>query len=191
MTLQESLSVSCRKIIGLTTQSSTVSEFSLTAAAGEVVGFQLLLRGDEDEKVSVKVQLDEPEPRIDLHQAVYVPANGRLIPDPLLPMPDSISLKPDTDHCVVADIYIPFDASPGLRQGKITVSDGRVVPLVIKVLPFALPRQATFFCEMNGYGLAGSRRGLLCPAANRVRSSSSLQYPALLAPYRSPGSEEE
>ncbi len=132
----------------------------LTAAAGEVVGFQLLLRsqqGKRDEKVSVKVQLDEVEPRIDLHQAVYVPAKaeagGRLIPDPLLPMPDSILLEPDVDRSVVADIYVPFDAVPGLRTGKITISDGRVVPLEIKVLPFALPRKATFFCEMNGYGL--------------------------------------
>ncbi|MDA1229445.1 MAG: hypothetical protein O2856_01600 [Planctomycetota bacterium] len=132
----------------------------LTAAAGEVVGFQLLLRrhqGKRDEKVSVRVQLNKPEPRIDLHQAVYVPAKakagGRMIPDPLLPMPDSISLKPDADHCVVADIYFSFDAVPGLRTGKITVSDGRVVPLEIRILPFALPRQATFFCEMNGYGL--------------------------------------
>jgi hypothetical protein len=132
----------------------------LTAAAGEVVGFQLLLRGQQgqqDEKVSVKVQLDEPEPRIDLHQAVYIPlkaeVGGRLIPDPLLPMPDSISLTHDTDQCVIVDIYVPFDASPGLRNGKITISDGRVVPLVVKTLPFALPRQATFFCEMNGYGL--------------------------------------
>ena len=132
----------------------------LTAAAGEVVGFQLLLRshqGKRDEKVSVKVQLDEVGPRIDLHQAVYVPAmaeaGGRLIPDPLLPMPESILINPDTDRSVVADVYIPFDAVPGLRTGKITISDGRVVPLEIKVLPFALPRQATFLCEMNGYGL--------------------------------------
>lgn len=125
----------------------------LTAAAGEVVGFQLLLRGDAGKKVSVKVQLDEPEPRIDLYQAVYVPANGHSIPDPLLPLPDSISLKPDSDQSIVADIYIPFDTSPSLRRGKITISDGRVVPLMIKILPFALPRQASFFCEMNGYGL--------------------------------------
>ena len=94
----------------------------LTAAAGEVLGFQLLLRsqqGKRDENVSVEVHLNEPQPRIDLHHAVYVPAKagagGRLIPDPLLPMPDSISLKPDADYCVVADIYIPFDAIPGLR----------------------------------------------------------------------------
>ena len=132
----------------------------LTAAAGEVVGFQLLLRSQESKRnqnVSLKVELDEMRPRIDLHQAVYVPAKAesgrRLIPDPLLPMPASILLEPDTDSSLAADIYVPFDADPGLRTGKITISDGRELPLEMKVLPFALPRQATFFCEMNGYGL--------------------------------------
>ena len=106
----------------------------LTAAAGEVVGFQLLLRSHQKkhEKVSVNVQLDELTSRIDLHQAVYVPtkaeAGGRLIPDPLLPMPDSILLESDADRSIVADIYIPFDAVAGLRTGKITISDGRIVP---------------------------------------------------------------
>ena len=170
----------------------------LTAAAGEVVGFQLLLRshrGKRDENVSIKVQLDDMEPRIDLHQAVYVPtkaeATGRLIPDPLLPLLDSISLEPDADRCVVADLYIPFDANPGVRTGKNTISDGRVVPLEIKVLPFALPRQATFFCEMNGYGLARSRRRILCPARSRVGPSSSLKHPSLLAQHGGSGIKEE
>ena len=132
----------------------------LTGAAGEVVGFQILLRSHQvkrGDNVSVKVQLDDVKPRIDLHQAVYVPTKAdsgtRLIPDPLLPMPGSISLEPDADRCIIADVYLPFDAAPGVRTGKITISDGRVVPLEIKVLSFALPRQATFFCEMNGYGL--------------------------------------
>ena len=132
----------------------------LTAAAGEVVGFQLLLRRQDAKhaaNVSVSIQLDKMKSRIDLHQAAYVPTRGtsglRLIPDPLLPMPASVSLEPDVDRCVVADVYIPFDSSPGMRTGKISISDGRVVPLEINVLPFALPRHATFFCEMNGYGL--------------------------------------
>lgn len=123
----------------------------LIAAAGEVVGFQVLLKGRGS--VSVKVKLDDPKVRLDLWQAVYVPSNERWIPDPLLPMPAAISLRPDVDNVVVADIYIPFDTAAGFRKGSITISDGRVVPLEIEVLPFSLPRQATFFCEMNGYGL--------------------------------------
>jgi hypothetical protein len=127
----------------------------LVAAAGEVTGFQLLLRGQQE--VSVKVELNDadrvPITRIDLLQAVYVSANGRMIPDPLLPLPDKILLRPDRDQAVVADLFLPFDASPGTRSGDIRISDGRVIPLEIEILPFALPRQATFYCEMNGYGL--------------------------------------
>jgi len=125
----------------------------LTAAAGEVVSLQLLLRGENGKKVSVKVELDDSQPRIDLYQANYVPANGRSIPDPLLPMPSSIRLKTDADVAVVADVFIPFEAEAGVRRGKMIVSDGRSIPLEITVLPFALPKAATFFCEMNGYGL--------------------------------------
>lgn len=123
----------------------------LSAAAGEVVGFQLILRGTSE--VSVKAQVAGPIMRTDLFQAVYVPANGRMIPDPLLPLPEKLSLKPDADQAVFVDIYVPFSAQPGLRKGGITISDGRRVPIELTILPFALPRKATFLCEMNGYGL--------------------------------------
>ncbi len=123
----------------------------LIAAAGEVVGFQMLLRGQGD--VVLKVSFDDPKTRIDLLQGIYVPAQGRMVPDPLLPLPKTLTLRPDSDQVVIADLYIPFDATSGIRTGTITISDGRVVPLEVEVLPFALPRQATFFCEMNSYGL--------------------------------------
>ncbi len=125
----------------------------LRAAAGEVVGFQLLLRGAQPASVAVK--FDAPL-RVDLHQAVYVPADGRLIPDPLLPLLPNIQLAPDADQSVVADIYVPFDAPPGQLSGVINISDGRTIAIDIEVLPFSLPRQATFSCEMNSYGLPDS-----------------------------------
>ncbi|MEZ6134827.1 MAG: hypothetical protein R3C53_07950 [Pirellulaceae bacterium] len=128
-------------------------QVNLTAAAGEVVGFQLLLRQATSQAVSVDIRLDQPGPRIEMHRAIYVPVDGRSVPDPLLPLSDSLALHADQDTCVVADIYIPFDAATGIRTGKISISDGRVLPLRIKVLPISLPREATFFCEMNGYGL--------------------------------------
>ncbi len=122
----------------------------LYAAAGEVVGFQLLIRGRQP--VSVAVQFDAPL-RVDLHQAIYVAADDRLIPDPLLPLPPNLPLDPDKDQSVVADIYLPFDTPVSQQYGSINISDGRVIPIEVEVLPFSLPRQATFFCEMNGYGL--------------------------------------
>lgn len=123
----------------------------LTAAAGEVVGFQAILRGEGD--VSIKCRLEHLEWRVDLFQAVYVPAQGRLIPDPLVPLPATLSLKNDADQAVFVDLYVPFDATPGEYTGKLTVSDGCEIPLVMTVLPVQLPRRASFLCEMNSYGL--------------------------------------
>ncbi len=123
----------------------------LAAAAGEVVGFQALLRGTEE--VSVTFRLDGEAWRVDLFQAVYVPTEGRRIPDPLLPLVEKIRLAPDTDQAVFVDIYVPFDAPPGQRTGHLTVSDGREVPVELTILPIQLPRKASFLCEMNSYGL--------------------------------------
>ncbi|MCA8988027.1 MAG: hypothetical protein KDA78_10320, partial [Planctomycetaceae bacterium] len=126
-------------------------QIRLTAAAGEVAGFQVLLRGKGD--VSLKCQLDRPDWRVDLFQAVYVPDQGRLIPDPLLPLAATIPLQQDADQSVFVDIYIPFTASAGEYKGKLSVSDGREIPLTFTVLPVQLPRKASFLCEMNSYGL--------------------------------------
>jgi hypothetical protein len=123
----------------------------LIGARGEVVGFQVIVRGEGE--VTIQAKIDGPVMRTDLFQALYVPANGRLIPDPLLPLPEQIPLKPDADQAVFVDLYVPFDAEPGLRTGAIQISDGRQVPIELEILPFSLPRKATFFCEMNGYGL--------------------------------------
>ncbi|TWU10096.1 hypothetical protein Poly21_50650 [Allorhodopirellula heiligendammensis] len=126
----------------------------LSAAAGEVISFQMLLRGERT--VSLELALDSLQPRVDWFEAVYVSAHGRRIPDPLLPVGDSITLTPDQDSTIVADIYVPFDAKPGMQRGTVQVSDGRVIPIEIEILPFAIPRAASFFCEMNGYGLPDS-----------------------------------
>lgn len=123
----------------------------LMAAAGEVVGFQLLLKGQGT--ASVKVGINKLNARIDLHQAIYVPANGKMIPDPLIKMPEQVTLTTDQDTVVLADIFVPFDAKAGSYAGNVAISDGRVVPLELVVLPFAIPKQASFVCEMNGYGL--------------------------------------
>lgn len=123
----------------------------LTAVAGEVVGFQVLLRGAGD--VSLQCRLDRSNWRVDLFQAIYVLAEGRQIPDPLLPLPEKLELKRNVDESIFVDLYVPFDATPGEYTGKLTVSDGRKVPLRLTVLPVQLPGKASFLCEMNSYGL--------------------------------------
>lgn len=123
----------------------------LTAAAGEVVSFQALLRGTDD--VEIKCTVDSSSMRIDMFQAVYVPVDDRLVPDPLLPLPSKIRLSNDTDQAVVVDIYVPFDAKSGKRTGQLTISDGRKIPIELNILDVQLPKQAAFACEMNGYGM--------------------------------------
>lgn len=123
----------------------------LAGAAGEVCGFQLLIRGKG--QVSVDIRLPGPPLRVERHLAHYVAANGRMIPDPLVPLPDPLPLTPDADQVVFVDCYLPFDAAAGVRKGAIALSDGRSVPLELEIRPFSIPRKATFFCEMNGYGL--------------------------------------
>jgi hypothetical protein len=123
----------------------------LVAAAGEVIGFQMLLKGKGD--VALKVEWEKGGLRTELHQAVYVPAEGRSIPDPLLPLPETLALSSEKDAAVFVDVFVPFDARAGQRRGAVRLSDGRSIPLQLTILPFALPRRATFLCEMNGYGL--------------------------------------
>lgn len=123
----------------------------LVAAAGEVIGFQLLLRGNQP--VEVSLAFDSIQPRIDWWHGVYVPSKGRDIIDPLRPLTRPLTLNRHRDEVVVADIYIPFEQRSGKHQGNLKLSDGRAIPVELTVLPFALPRQATFLCEMNSYGL--------------------------------------
>ena len=76
-----------------------------------------------------------------------------MIPVQVFRQPITLALKPDVDQVVFADIYLPFDSPSGVRKGTIAISDGRIIPLEVTVLPFAIPKRATFLCEMNGYGL--------------------------------------
>jgi hypothetical protein len=124
---------------------------TLSGAAGEVVSLQLLLRGEGRQTVSVEFAGQQPDVR--LFRAVYVKAGDRRIPDPLLPVLDPVPLQQNQDAVIVADISIPFDAAAGTWKGNVRISDGRVIPVLLEVYPFQLPRAASFFCEMNSYGL--------------------------------------
>ena len=126
-------------------------EVRLTAAAGEVVGFQLLLRGAAPATVTTTVV--DRDWRVDQHLARFVRAGERSIPDPLLPLAGPLPLRPDADAVVAIDLFVPFEAAAGIVRGEVAISDGRRLPMTIEVLPWALPRRAGFVCEMNGYGL--------------------------------------
>ena len=124
----------------------------LAAAKGEVVGFQALLKGSG--KVTVKCDL--PGLRTEMYRALYVQCgNGRRIPDPLVPLAagEEIALSADEAAPVCVDIYVPFEFGERAVDGTFALSDGRKVAVHLAVRNFAIPREASFACEMNGYGL--------------------------------------
>ncbi|MCA9058214.1 MAG: hypothetical protein KDA85_06930, partial [Planctomycetaceae bacterium] len=84
---------------------------------------------------------------------MYVESGQRRIPDPLIPLPAMIPLNANADQVIVSDIYVPFDTASGTYHGRLTISDGRSLPVELRVLPVQLPRAASFLCEMNSYGL--------------------------------------
>ena len=95
--------------------------------------------------------------RTDVFRAIYVACKGGVrIPDPLVALPptEEIALAADEATPVLVDVFVPFDfKAAGAVEGTLALSDGRKLPVRLEVRPFAIPREASFFCEMNGYGL--------------------------------------
>lgn len=120
----------------------------LTAARGEVVGFQALLAGQG--RVTARCEVGGL--RCELWRAVYVETPRGRVPDPLVPC-EELTLTPDEATVVVADIYVPFEAPAGVIHGRFDLSDGRAVPIALTVIDATIPRAASFACEMNSYGL--------------------------------------
>ena len=120
----------------------------LSAARGEVVGFQLLLKGSE----AVRVQCEIGGMRAELYRGVYVESKNGRIPDPLVPF-QQLALSPTRATPVAVDVFVPFDCGSRSVRGAVSLSDGRRIPIALEVHDFALPRRASFLCEMNSYGL--------------------------------------
>jgi len=120
----------------------------LRAARGEVVGFNAILRGEGQVGIEAKI----PGLRTEVRTALYVACGKRRIPDPLVPL-DRLGLSKDRDAMVCADVFVPFDAKKREYEGSLRISDGRSLPIQVAVRDFALPRKASFLCEMNTYGV--------------------------------------
>jgi hypothetical protein len=120
----------------------------LAAARGEVVGFQALLKG----MGRVELRCNIPGIRTEMHRALYVESAAGRIPDPLVAL-DGLELSNDRCASVFVDVFVPFDETRNTVQGELSVSDGRRVPINLAVRNFAIPRRASFLCEMNSYGL--------------------------------------
>jgi hypothetical protein len=120
----------------------------LAAARGEVVGFQALIKGKGD----VTVTCDVPGMRVDRFRAIYVPSKAGRIPDPLMTF-EKLTLSPDEATPVFVDIYVPFDFEGRDAKGTLRISDGRKLPIELRIRNFSIPKRASFFCEMNSYGM--------------------------------------
>ena len=118
----------------------------LAAARGEVVSFQALLRG----KGTVTASCELPGLRTSLFRALYVDSKRGRIPDPLVPV-EKLELSQEQATPVVVDVYVPFDFAKKQVEGSLSLSDGRELPIKVRVRDFAIPRAASFACEMNGY----------------------------------------
>ncbi len=127
---------------------------TLSAARGEVVGFQVLARG----RGRVAVTATVPGCRVDVHRVLLVDTPVGRVPDPMIPCPEhhEIELSATEDLPLAVEVYVPFAGSARDVVGSFTVSDGRSLPIRLHVRSFALPKRATFACEMNGYGLPDS-----------------------------------
>jgi hypothetical protein len=123
-------------------------KITLSAAKGEVTGFQVLLKGSA--LATVKCEL--PGIRTEMWRALYVESEKGLIPDPLVPL-DNLVLSENTPTPVVVDIFVPFEHQTGIVDGTLQISDGREIPIELKVRNFAIPAKASFACEMNSYGM--------------------------------------
>ena len=123
-------------------------KITLTAAKGEVADFQVLLKGRG--RVSVRCEL--PGIHTEMRRAIYVQSERGLIPDPLVPF-EELELSSEKATPVCVDVFVPFDCDKKIIKGVLGISDGREIPIELRVRNFAIPRKASFYCEMNTYGM--------------------------------------
>jgi hypothetical protein len=125
----------------------------LRAARGEVVSFLVYMTGGG--RIDPNLELDGL--RTELRRALFVTAGGRRIPDPLVPV-EAFDAAPATPVVLCADVIVPFDEKRREVVGKLTIGDGRRLPVEISVRRFALPRRVSFVMEMNSYGVPDTVR---------------------------------
>ena len=129
----------------------------LDAAQGEVTGFQVLLTGAGSATVAVTV----PGCDTTIARAVEVSTPLGNIPDPLQPDASAI-LDPRHATSFQVELFVPFspfaDPLPAdSLPGALTITRASAAPIRVPItlhrLGFALPKLASFSCELNGYGM--------------------------------------
>ncbi len=117
----EPLSVALYSHGGVSNLSFTLSDLQ-SAEGGTIPASALSLR---------RVMYDEKLAR------EYPKRGYALMPDRLEPF-DTLSLAARTTALLWLHVHVPSDAAPGTYRGEVRVSDGRVLPLRLTVLPLTL-----------------------------------------------------
>ena len=159
-------------LIGRHLFSAKEGKIRLHGARNETVAFQLHLAGRAN-KVAVSLAMASPPPfQTILHQFAYVSAGDRYLPDPLVPVEDTVSVpaasahvpsSQEGHHGLIAEIHIPHEVPPGQYSGRLRLEtqQGRVrtIPIDVQVWDFTLPDRLSFVPEMNAYGTVSPYRG--------------------------------
>jgi len=149
----------------------------LQTARNEHIAFQLNLEG-KAEKVFINYIFPEsPYLRPEVFQFGYVNVKDDTnktttpLPDPLLPfrrtcsVPATIgevSILNQTNHSLICELYVPHEALPGRKKGKVTVAAGGEfleLEVDLTVWNFTLPNKLSFVPEMNAYGTVSPFKG--------------------------------
>jgi len=143
----------------------------LHAARGEIVNFQVLLKGQTTAPVVPSLTGLEPLGpglRISFAELRSVPTDAGPMPDALVPVRQGLRIpSPDnrtdgqTHGSLVVELVIPTGAPSGTQRGTLILTAGPeslALPLTLTIRPFALPDELTFLAEMNCYGVPGGSR---------------------------------
>jgi hypothetical protein len=138
------------------------NSIELAGARGGYVSFHLVVKIPEGGAYTLGLDY----PGADLHREWFhlTEAGKNYYPDALIPVrapyqsrlpePDN-RVERQTAQAFWVDIWIPFDARPGVLEGQATLEAGgtrRVLPIRVKVLPAVIPEQDVVTMDHNSYG---------------------------------------
>ncbi len=157
----------------------------LQGARNETIGFQLILQG-KAENVSLSCNFEQsPNLLPKFYQFAHTVVLNKdkkpvsTLPDPLIlmkagegsavrgqrshvvPHPSPLTPYP-SPACLLCEIYIPHETSPGVKKGKLLISAGKdslELEIALTVWNFTLPDKLSFVPEMNAYGTVSPYKG--------------------------------
>lgn len=145
----------------------------LHAARGEIVNFQVLLKGQTSAPVVPSLTGLEPLGpglRVGFSELRSVPTDAGPMPDVLVPVREGLQIpsrdtRVDGQTCgsLIVELVIPHNAPAGTHRGTVRLTAGSeslVFPLALTVRSLTLPDELTFLAEMNCYGVPGGSQNV-------------------------------